>query len=118
MRHQDTRQSGQKRDPVEYQRRNNIRITIRGLVVVYLGWLIIQMIQSYRSGDAGVSLQAVIITVTVFIVAVVFIVILSYRQWKRGKAQVERMWAEQAAEEKRLASEEDSWDDRDGGETL
>lgn len=112
MKHQDT-QSGQKRDPVEYQRRNNIRITIRGLVVVYLGWLIFQMIQSYRSGEAGVSFPVIVLTVVVFIAAVVAIVILSYRQWKRGKAQVERMWAEQAAEEKRLAAEENDWTDGD-----
>ena len=103
-------QSDADRDPVAYQRRLNIRMTIRGLVIFYLAFLIFDLVRNYRSGTAEVTLPVVVATCLLFAAAAVAIGVLSYRQWKRGKAKVDRLWDEQA----RVEDDED--DGADGGQ--
>ena len=82
-------------DPAEYQRWLNIRVSVRCLVIVYLGWLLYDLIQRYLAGTAGVGLPVVVATILGFVLAAVFLGLATYRQWRRGREELARLWAEQ-----------------------
>lgn len=82
-------------DPISYQRRLNIRMTLHGLAILYLLWLVFDLVRQYRQGGSGVELSTVVITAAAFLAACVIIGLLTWRMWKRGKARMQRMWEQQ-----------------------
>ena len=96
MRKQNLPPDGRDRDPAQRQRHNNVWASVRVLAILYLAYLIYQMIQGYRRGEAGMNLPAVTAMIAVFIAALAAIVVLSIRQWRRERIRVQQMWAERA----------------------
>lgn len=110
---------GEREDPVARQQKNNLRLTLRGLVVLYLVWLIYQLVRGYRNGDSGMSLPMVIAVVCGFGGGAAAIAVLSYRRWKREGRRIAQLFAEQEAEDAAQDAGADSaeWTE-DGGDTL
>lgn len=82
-------------DAITYQNRLRLRMTLRGAVVLYLCWLIFELVRGYLTGQAGMSLPMVAAAVAAFASAGVAIVLLSVRQWRRGQEKLARMCEEQ-----------------------
>ncbi len=92
-----TNQSGRTETAVQRQQRNQLRMGIRVLLILYLCYLIYALIQGYRRGEPGMTGGMVALFCVIFAAAIVGIAIWSLRQWKRGKAAVARMEAEERA---------------------
>ncbi|MCF0228410.1 MAG: hypothetical protein HUJ76_01790 [Parasporobacterium sp.] len=71
----------------EVQNRFKIRMAIRGVAILYLGYLMYSLIAAYRRGDPGIELWQVICVAAIFVLFAGLIIILSVRQKKRIDAK-------------------------------
>ena len=80
----------------------------RILAIAYIGYLCVQMIQLYAAGGSDAPSLPVLITgVIVLGGGALFLAILSYKEYKRGKAEYDAYMAELRAEaEAKRAAEE------------
>ena len=90
-----TNPSGRSETSVQRQQRNQFRMGIRVLVILYLCYLIYALIQGYRRGEPGMSGGMVALFCVLFAAAIVVIAALSLWQWKRGKEAAARLEAEE-----------------------
>lgn len=86
---------------------NNI-VAFRVLAIGYIGYMCVNMIKLYTEGGPDApSLTALIAGVALLGGGCIFLAIISYKEWKRGKAAYDTYMAELRAEaEARRAEEE------------
>lgn len=82
-------------DPARQEQKNNSRVTLRLLLALYLGYLIVQMVKGYRQeGDLFLAVAALFFTVVEAV-----IVIGSLRRWMREQQRINGVWADMAQTE-------------------
>lgn len=83
----------------QVQQRAHVRILIWIVAVLYLLYLGYQLIKGYLRGASGLSLGVLVAVLIVFAVAIVGILLLAVRQWKRNEQRVARMIQEEKQRE-------------------
>ena len=86
----------------------NNMLLIRALAVGYLMYILYQMVTAYITGSEDVpSLGLLIAAIVIFLGGSVWIVVISYKQYKQMKAMQQEAWEE----EERLEAEEELLDE-------
>lgn len=89
-------------------RNPNNTVAFRLLAIGYLGYLCINLVKLYTAGGADApSLTALVLGIAVLGGGAVFIAVIAYTEWKRGKVAYDQYMAElrAQAEAKRAAEE-------------
>lgn len=101
-------------------RNPNNTVAFRVLAIGYIGYMCVNMIKLYTDGGPEApSLPALIAGVVLLGGGCIFLAVISYREWKRNKAEYDQYMAElrAEAEAKRAAEEaaeaEDDFEDED-----
>lgn len=79
-------------DSSEFDRQNRlkIRISIRVVAILYLCYLMYSMVQAYLRGQQGILLWQLILVIGIFVVLAGILIVMSVKQWKRGKARYQK----------------------------
>lgn len=86
----------------------NNMLLIRALAVGYLMYILYQMVTAYITGSEDApSLGLLIAAIVIFLGGSVWIVVISYKQYKQMKAMQQEAWEE----EERLEAEEELLDE-------
>lgn len=95
-------------DEPQAPRNPNNTVAFRVLAIGYIGYMCVNMIKLYTEGGPDApSLTALIAGVALLGGGCIFLAIISYKEWKRGKAAYDEYMAELRAEaEARRAEEE------------
>lgn len=95
-------------DEPQAPRNPNNTVAFRVLAIGYIGYMCVNMIKLYTEGGPDApSLTALIAGVALLGGGCIFLAIISYKEWKRGKAAYDAYMAELRAEaEARRAEEE------------
>ena len=95
-------------DEPQAPRNPNNTVAFRVLAIGYIGYMCVNMIKLYTEGGPDApSLTALIAGVVLLGGGCIFLAIISYKEWKRGKAAYDAYMAELRAEaEARRAEEE------------
>ena len=83
----------------QVQQRARTRIMVWIVAVLYLCFLGYQLIKGYLQGAAGLSLGVLVVVLIVFAAAIVGILLMAVRQWKRSEERVSRMIREEKQRE-------------------
>lgn len=83
----------------QVQQRAHVRILIWVVAALYLSYLGYQLIKGYLQGVSGLSLGVLVAVLIVFAAAIVGILFLAVRQWKRNVQRVARMIQEEKQRE-------------------
>ena len=86
----------------------NSMMTIRMAAVVYLLYLVYDMIQSYfNGGEDAPSLGLLLVTAVLLGGGAIWIAVVSYKQWNRMKQEQQEAYEEQARLEVEKAAEQE-----------
>lgn len=100
--------AGEQAEEKQAPRNPSNTATFRVLAIGYIGYMCVNMIKLYTQGGPDApSLPALIAGVVLLGGGCIFLAVLSYREWKRGKAAYDQYMAELRAEaEAKRAAEE------------
>ena len=80
----------EEQNPFQRHNSNLLRLVFRLFVIGYVGYLIAQILLDYYNGVTEMSLTMIAVVVALFAVAIVFVGVISYRQWRSEEDAIKR----------------------------